>query len=112
MKPIQAVIFFVLVIFGFLAYVVVNESLKTNTPKENEPTDNIWSKSPLSKLEDYVDSLKQKQEKVLLDTFITHFGHRPGYLEYDTTYIVSYETKYINKANKVYQAAKKVLGKN
>jgi hypothetical protein len=60
-----------------------------------------------SKAQDYTDSLEKREEIVLLDTIITHFGHRPGYLELDTTYIVSYKTKDPKKAKLVFNNAKK-----
>lgn len=70
-----------------------NEAVKPIAP---ETTTNSSSRT-----ESYLDSLEKREEVVMLDTLITHFGHHPGYLEYDTTYIVSYKTKSVSTANKL-----------
>jgi hypothetical protein len=74
---------------------------KAKTPSAKASTPNF------SKAQDYIDSLEKREEVVLFDTVITHFGHRPGYLELDTTYIVSYTTKDPKKAELVFKNAKK-----
>jgi hypothetical protein len=67
---------------------------------------NIKASTPnFSKVQDYIDSLEKREEVVLLDTIITHFGHHPGYIEYDTTYTVSYKTKDPKKATLVFNNA-------
>jgi len=111
MKSIQNFV----VLVGLLMVVlgVCNEAgcfKKEPTPERK--TKSTESPTAFSRAQDYIDSLEKREEVILLDTIITHFGHRPGYLEHDTVYKLSYQTKNVLEANKLKQTLQKTNAKH
>lgn len=104
--------FVIIAICIFPPYRKTFENLKN---KEEEAKTKITERSTYSKMMDDIDNLravqKSRYEKPIVDTLITRFGNHPGSTSYDTTYKISFETKYVSKANKLKSVLQKTYAK-